>query len=41
MSMRTDNKKEWIERIEKNKDAIERRNEEIQKSNKQKKSQGR
>ena len=38
--MRVDDKKDWIRRIEKNKDDIERRNKEIQKSNKQKKGQG-
>lgn len=40
MGMRIDDKKDWIKRIEKNKDEIERRNKEIQKSNKQKKGQG-
>jgi hypothetical protein len=40
MGMRIDDKKDWIKRIEKNKDEIERRNREIQKSNKQKKGQG-
>ena len=40
MSMRIDDKKDWVKRIEKNKDDIERRNKEIQKNNKQKKSQG-
>lgn len=40
MGMRIDDKKDWIKRIEKNKDDIERRNREIQKSNKQKKDQG-
>lgn len=40
MGMRIDDKKDWIKRIEKNKDDIERRNREIQKSNKQKKGQG-
>lgn len=40
MGMRVDDKKDWIKRIEKNKDDIERRNKEIQKSNKQKKGQG-
>lgn len=40
MGMRVDDKKDWIRRIEKNKDDIERRNKEIQKSNKQKKGQG-
>lgn len=40
MGMRIDDKKDWIKRIEKNKDEIERRNREIQKSNKQKKDQG-
>ncbi len=41
MGMRIDDKKDWVKRIEKNKDDIERRNKEIQKNNKQKKSQGR
>ncbi len=40
MGMRIDDKKDWIKRIEKNKDEIERRNREIQKNNKQKKGQG-
>lgn len=40
MGMRIDDKKDWIKRIEKNKDEIERRNREIQKGNKQKKGQG-
>lgn len=40
MGMRIDDKKDWIRRIEKNKDDIERRNKEIQKNNKQKKGQG-
>lgn len=40
MGMRIDDKKDWIKRIEKNKDDIERRNKEIQKNNKQKKGQG-
>ncbi len=40
MGMRIDDKKDWIKRIEKNKDEIERRNKEIQKGNKQKKGQG-
>ena len=40
MGMRIDDKKDWIKRIEKNKDDIERRNREIQKNNKQKKGQG-
>ena len=39
MGMRIDDKKDWIKRIEKNKDDIDRRNKEIQK-NKQKKGQG-
>ena len=41
MGMRIDDKKDWVRRIEKNKDDIERRNKEIQKNNKQKKGQGR
>lgn len=41
MGMRIDDKKDWVKRIEKNKDDIERKNKEIQKNNKQKKSQGR
>ena len=39
MGMRIDDKKDWVKRIEKNKDDIERRNREIQK-NKTKKGQG-
>ena len=41
MGMRIDDKKDWVKRIEKNKDDIERKNKEIQKNNKQKKGQGR
>lgn len=40
MGMRIDDKKDWIRRIEKNKDDIERRNKEIQKNNKQRRGQG-
>jgi len=40
MGMRIDDKKDWVRRIEKNKDDIERRNKEIQKNNKQKRGQG-
>lgn len=40
MSMRINDKEDWIKRIEKNKDDIERRNKEIQKENKKKKGQG-
>lgn len=40
MGMRIDDKKDWVKRIEKNKDDIERRNKEIQKNNKQRRGQG-
>jgi hypothetical protein len=40
MGMRIDDKKDWVRRIEKNKDDIERRNKEIQKNNKQRRGQG-
>lgn len=40
MGMRIDDKKDWIKRIERNKDDIERRNKEIQKNNKQRRGQG-
>lgn len=40
MGMRIDDKKDWVKRIERNKDDIERRNKEIQKNNKQRRGQG-
>lgn len=40
MSMRTDNKKDYIQKIEKNKDEIARKNKKIQEDKKKKKGQG-
>lgn len=40
MSMRTDNKKDYIQKIERNKDEIARKNKKIQEDKKKKKGQG-
>ncbi len=40
MSMRTDNKKDYIQKIEKNKDEVARKNKKIQEDRKKKKGQG-
>jgi len=40
MSMRTDNKKDYIQKIERNKDEIARKNKKIQEDKKKKRGQG-